>query len=410
MFGCARRGAHRSQPPRRLHGSPDRDVGGQLRQSEQHHAGTPERRPAVPALVRRDGATGRVPRRTAEAPRRLISAGLWQGPGLPDRRTVSTWRGTRSLAAACQDGTDTGLRDELFVRLGVSGWHEGERRALHLTVGSVRRTPDLCWIGKANRHPCTAVAGPQLVDLIGRYLRPLRHRPRSNTRRRRPTVLPDGPRPAPGPTPPGIGHHHDGGPAGATRATEPRWPKSAMSPPHDLKRTAARMMHEARSLDGGHLFDLLDIADVLDHDNPKVTKDCYDRAARQRQQAASSGPAPGSDAGYLPARRCQRVRFSIFLCFFLRIRLRRFLMRLPISLGKLTDHTPPQPTDAAARPASGQVHTDARDGTYAFLSSVLRRRLECESRRDAQGRQPEHPAPDASKQAVGRSWLRQTVP
>ena len=27
---------------------------------------------------------------------------------------------------------------------------------------------------------------------------------------------------------------------------------------------------------------------------------------------------------YLPARRCQRVAFSIFLCFFLRIRLRRF--------------------------------------------------------------------------------------
>ncbi len=46
-------------------------------------------------------------------------------------------------------------------------------------------------------------------------------------------------------------------------------------PPHDLKRTAARMMHEARGADGGHLFDLLDIADVLDHSNPKVTKDCY---------------------------------------------------------------------------------------------------------------------------------------
>ena len=45
--------------------------------------------------------------------------------------------------------------------------------------------------------------------------------------------------------------------------------------PHDLKRSAARMMHEARSADGGHLFDLLDVADVLDHSNPKVTKDCY---------------------------------------------------------------------------------------------------------------------------------------
>jgi integrase len=45
--------------------------------------------------------------------------------------------------------------------------------------------------------------------------------------------------------------------------------------PHDLKRTAARMMFEARSADGGHVFDLAEIADVLDHSNAKVTKDCY---------------------------------------------------------------------------------------------------------------------------------------
>lgn len=45
--------------------------------------------------------------------------------------------------------------------------------------------------------------------------------------------------------------------------------------PHDLKRTAARMMHGARGADGGPLCDLLDIADVLDHSNPKVTMDCY---------------------------------------------------------------------------------------------------------------------------------------
>lgn len=45
-----------------------------------------------------------------------------------------------------------------------------------------------------------------------------------------------------------------------------------------------------------------------------------------------SVPAPG----YLPAaRRCQRVAFSIFLCFFLRIRLRRFLISEPMSPGRL---------------------------------------------------------------------------
>src|SRR4051794_6291309 len=33
---------------------------------------------------------------------------------------------------------------------------------------------------------------------------------------------------------------------------------------------------------------------------------------------------------YLPARRCQRGRFSIFFCFFLRMRLRRFLISEPM--------------------------------------------------------------------------------
>jgi catechol 2,3-dioxygenase-like lactoylglutathione lyase family enzyme len=37
----------------------------------------------------------------------------------------------------------------------------------------------------------------------------------------------------------------------------------------------------------------------------------------------------------LPARRCQRVAFSIFLCFFLRIRLRRFLISDPMPSGRL---------------------------------------------------------------------------
>lgn len=35
--------------------------------------------------------------------------------------------------------------------------------------------------------------------------------------------------------------------------------------------------------------------------------------------------------GYFPARLCQRVAFNIFLCFFLRIRLRRFLINDPMA-------------------------------------------------------------------------------
>ncbi len=46
------------------------------------------------------------------------------------------------------------------------------------------------------------------------------------------------------------------------------------------------------------------------------------------------GATPEADSApkrYLPARRCQRVAFSIFLCFFLRMRLRRFLISDPMT-------------------------------------------------------------------------------
>jgi hypothetical protein len=76
-----------------------------------------------------------------------------------------------------------------------------------------------------------------------------------------------------------------------------------------------------------HLFDLLDIADVLDHSNPKVTRDCY----IGRWKTATKSGRLAFLVSYRPARRCQRVAFSIFLCFFFRMRLRRFLMSDPMA-------------------------------------------------------------------------------
>ena len=50
--------------------------------------------------------------------------------------------------------------------------------------------------------------------------------------------------------------------------------------------------------------------------------------------------APGDDRRYLPfARRWKRVRFSIFLCFFFRMRLRRFLISEPMRLDTLPGRT-----------------------------------------------------------------------
>jgi len=44
----------------------------------------------------------------------------------------------------------------------------------------------------------------------------------------------------------------------------------------------------------------------------------------------------GVESSYF-ARRCQRVRFSIFLCFFLRMRLRRFLISDPMASQTIAD-------------------------------------------------------------------------
>ena len=68
---------------------------------------------------------------------------------------------------------------------------------------------------------------------------------------------------------------------------------------------------------------------------------------RWRPRPATTLRAPRPDRralDYLPAaRRCQRVAFNIFLCFFFRMRFRRFLISDPMSGG---DASRPAPTDA----------------------------------------------------------------
>ncbi len=45
--------------------------------------------------------------------------------------------------------------------------------------------------------------------------------------------------------------------------------------PHDLRRSAAGILHRAVSDDGAHYFDLLDIQKVLGHANPVTTMRRY---------------------------------------------------------------------------------------------------------------------------------------
>lgn len=105
---------------------------------------------------------------------------------------------------------------------------------------------------------------------------------------------------------------------------------SATSPPQPQ---AHRRTDHARSrgADGGHLFDPLDICLRARPLQPEGHEGLLHRTTRQHQQAASP-PICSAKRAYLPARRCQRVRLSIFLCFFLRIRFRRFFIRLPMTV------------------------------------------------------------------------------
>jgi len=45
--------------------------------------------------------------------------------------------------------------------------------------------------------------------------------------------------------------------------------------PHDLRRTAAGLLHRSIGADGSHHFDLLDIQKVLGHSDPATTMRSY---------------------------------------------------------------------------------------------------------------------------------------
>ena len=73
-------------------------------------------------------------------------------------------------------------------------------------------------------------------------------------------------------------------------------------------------------------------------------------------------PKPPKLWGYLPALRCQRVALSIFLCFFLRMRLRRFLMREPMAADRVAKSGRPPPLGSVAL-----VHRGSSNGKTAHF-------------------------------------------
>lgn len=172
------------------------------------------------------------------------------------------------LIPACQDGTWRGSRDQLAVRLGLLGLRRNELITLnwgHYNHG------EICLTGKGNRIR-TVRPGPTLQELLAKWRRAYEQ----NLGR---AVHPDDPILC-----------------GSTRGRTPslRWghrlDRDAINnllirranaaglghiSPHDLRRSAASIMHNTTTPDGGHLFDLLDIQRTLDHADPATTQRSY---------------------------------------------------------------------------------------------------------------------------------------
>jgi integrase len=187
------------------------------------------------------------------------------------------------LIGTCSARTNTDLRDELVLRLGLAGLRAAEIISLRLRSLDLD-TPTLQWIGKANR-PGTIVPGSQLVALLREYLG------RYSEAVGRP-LTPDDPlicRQKPGA---GAGEVSWGQPIAQTcsvrRIVTLRADAASLGhlSPHDLRRTAAGILHHATDEHGAHHFDLLDIQRVLDHADPATTMRSYlkpiDTATKQR--------------------------------------------------------------------------------------------------------------------------------
>jgi integrase len=173
------------------------------------------------------------------------------------------------LVAHSQECTLTGLRDELVLRLGLTGLRAAEIAGL--TVSSVADLPAITWTGKGHK-PRKATAGASLSEAICRYLDAYADPQPSD-----PLIVRQV-----------LGSRRHGGPGRLhwhrplrTRAVFDIVRNHAAAAglghvaPHDLRRTAAGILHTVTTDDGAHHFDLLDIQRVLGHADPATTMRSY---------------------------------------------------------------------------------------------------------------------------------------
>ncbi len=180
------------------------------------------------------------------------------------------------LVGACQDGTVYGLRDEIVMRLGLAGMRAAEIAAL--TIADLRfdqSPPQIHWIGKG-RRPRHVVAGSNLVDAVERYLL-IWQRQTGRRPRRTDYVINSQGEAGPHAKHRPMNFGAQAGPKRVYHVVRDRAEAAGLGhvTPHDLRRSAAGILHHATTDDGGHQFDLLDIQKVLGHTDPATTMRSY---------------------------------------------------------------------------------------------------------------------------------------
>ena len=187
------------------------------------------------------------------------------------------------LLAACQDGTLSGLRDELAIRLGLLSLRNAELRNLSWDALSVETTavagPRLHWTGKGNK-PRSIGVGTKTLALMAEWKVAYEHgighavttEPVLCARRIA--------GPGRGNRTPAIGHMKWGTPMNPQGINSLLLRRSAAAglghiAPHDLRRTTASTLHRTVMADGGHRYSLAEIQEIMGHASPETTRKCY---------------------------------------------------------------------------------------------------------------------------------------
>jgi integrase len=179
------------------------------------------------------------------------------------------------LVPACQDGSDVGLRDELVIRLGLLGLRANEIRTLQighlLLAGS---PPRITFTGKGYK-PRTVSPGDHLVSVLHTYLA----RYTAGVGRQLDPGDPLVCKRIVGRYATGLdwGAGYDQAKDSILRVVRARARQAGLGhlAPHDLRRSAAGILHRAMDDRGAHLFDLLDIQRLLGHADPATTMRSY---------------------------------------------------------------------------------------------------------------------------------------